>query len=105
MENIEENWEESSLKQIGARVPGVFAEKFAKYCRKKPVNQRKLFYYLTKWWFEQDVLIQEHISHGRMQEALLQISEEARGRSVVRRAKVQKAQPTQKQARKSSKSA
>lgn len=70
MEDFEENWEESCLKQIGAKVPGEFAKKFSEYCTKKKFNQRKLFFYLAKWWYEQDETNQWHISRGRIKQVL-----------------------------------
>lgn len=105
MENIEENWAENNLKMIGAKVPIEFAEKFTAYCRQKKHNQRLLFYNLTKWWYEQDDINKEHICRGRIQEALLRISEEAQGRAVVSRAKAQTKRPKQKRDEKPSKSA
>lgn len=69
----EDNWEESALIQIGAKVPGEFAKIFTAYCgQNRFVNQRELFYNLAKWWYLQDPVFQEHICRDRMQEAFSQ---------------------------------
>jgi hypothetical protein len=81
MKKNEENWKEDTLVHIGAKVPGEFAETFKKYCTDKKFNQRKLFFYLAKWWYEQGEFNQWRICQGRVQEALSQIAEAASSRA------------------------
>jgi len=80
MKHFVENWNEDNLKQIGAKVPREFAEMFSEHCRKEKFNQRQLFYNLTKWWLEHNVIIQEHICKGRWDMAISGICEFQDGR-------------------------
>jgi len=107
--NWEDNWEEKTLIQIGARVPGDFAKIFTAYCGKNRfVNQRELFYNLAKWWYLQDPIIQEHVCRDRIPEALSRISEEVQAQAAAEDesgAASDSSKKKRKQSRKSSKSA
>ena len=59
------NFKEENMKLIGAKVPKKFAEKFSAHCRAEKFNQRKLFYNLLRWWYEQDEPTQWLIYRGK----------------------------------------